>query len=134
MDREKRRVVSVMRCVDHVDPDTVETTGPDRPRRSVTLRDLPSGRHLAQGYGTMSEGLREAITAALNELGEPGDGYRVPVANAVDILRAALAETEPKPLVNSTRHGFTCGLCSWGRDRERTWDEWQRHLRAKHDR
>lgn len=41
-----------------------------------------------------AEGLREAIRAALNELGVPGPGYPAPVANAVDILRAALRPSE----------------------------------------
>ena len=40
-----------------------------------------------------AEGLRAAIDAALHELGEPGPGYPAPVANAVDILRAALRDT-----------------------------------------
>ena len=44
--------------------------------------------------------LRAAIDAALHELGVPGPGYPAPVANAVDILRAALraALEEPTPL------------------------------------
>lgn len=43
--------------------------------------------------------LRTALTAALNELGVPGPGYPAPVANAVEILRAALADSprEAKP-------------------------------------
>ena len=41
-----------------------------------------------------TEGLREAIDVALHELGEPGPGYPAPVANAVDILRAALRSSE----------------------------------------
>jgi len=39
--------------------------------------------------------LRAAIDAALHELGVPGPGYPAPVANAVDILRAALEEPTP---------------------------------------
>jgi hypothetical protein len=38
-----------------------------------------------------TDALREAIRAALNELGVPGPGYPVPVQNAFDILDAALA-------------------------------------------
>jgi hypothetical protein len=38
---------------------------------------------------TLAE-LRTTVEAALNELGVPGEGYPAPVANAVDILRAAL--------------------------------------------
>ena len=44
-----------------------------------------------------AEGLREAIRAALHELGEPGPGYPAPVANAVDMLRAALRDTGSRP-------------------------------------
>lgn len=29
-------------------------------------------------------------------------------------------------------HGFTCGTCSWGRDRPRAMDEWQAHMQAEH--
>jgi len=38
--------------------------------------------------------LREACLRSLSELGVPGPGYPAPVANAVDILNAALAEEE----------------------------------------
>ena len=39
--------------------------------------------------------LRRAIRKALDELGVPGEGYPAPIANAVEILRAALpAENE----------------------------------------
>lgn len=44
------------------------------------------------------DGLREAVRHALNELGVPNEDYPAPVANAVDILTAALAipeESEP---------------------------------------
>lgn len=40
-------------------------------------------RHEAQRF-------REAMLAALDELGVPGPGYPAPVANAVGILRHAL--------------------------------------------
>lgn len=36
-----------------------------------------------------------AIDKALHELGVPNDGYPAPVANAVDILRAALGGSTP---------------------------------------
>ena len=41
------------------------------------------------------ERLRSAIDAALHELGVPQPRYPAPVANAVDILRAALEEPTP---------------------------------------
>jgi hypothetical protein len=43
------------------------------------------------------EALREAIRAALNELGVPQPGYPAPVVNAVEILSAALAAPRPAP-------------------------------------
>lgn len=39
--------------------------------------------------------LRRAIDAALRELGVPDETYPAPVANAVDILRRAVASTPP---------------------------------------
>ena len=38
--------------------------------------------------------LESAVKAALDELGVPGPDYPAPVANAVEILRAALTEQE----------------------------------------
>jgi hypothetical protein len=40
---------------------------------------------------TVEDQLRQAIQAALNEVGVPGPGYPAPVANAVTILQRALA-------------------------------------------
>lgn len=50
-----------------------------------------------EDYGSMRDKIARmtlAIDAALHELGMPGPGYPAPVANAVDILRVALASTE----------------------------------------
>jgi hypothetical protein len=40
--------------------------------------------------------LEAAVKSALDELGVPGEGYPAPVANAVEILRAALGDTPPR--------------------------------------
>lgn len=40
-----------------------------------------------------SERLRKAIRTSLNELGVPDSDYPAPVANAVDLLISALADT-----------------------------------------
>ena len=62
------------------------------------------------------EGLREAIDAALHELGEPGPGYPAPVANAVDILRAAIRDTGPRPdsgIDHALHYDPSCEECAY---------------------
>ena len=61
-----------------------------------------------------AEALREAIDAALHELGEPGPGYPAPVANAVDILRAALRDTRPDGGIEHALHyDPSCEECAY---------------------
>jgi hypothetical protein len=57
--------------------------------------DADAMEHVLSTTPPAPEGLREAIRAALNELGVPGPGYPMPVANAVAILEAALSTTPP---------------------------------------
>lgn len=48
------------------------------------------------------DALHDAVQRALNELGVPQPGYPQPVANAVDILRAALARAQPQDTEGGT--------------------------------
>jgi hypothetical protein len=73
-------------------PDILEAALKERDERIAELeRDQVALHDVSEAAGVRL--LREAIDAALHELGVPGEGYPAPVANAVDILRAASDES-----------------------------------------
>ena len=66
-----------------------------RPALPAPEPPLPESGGTAETPGELAD-LRTAIRAALCELGEPQPGYPAPVANAVEILRAALQDVRER--------------------------------------
>lgn len=60
------------------------------------MAEIPGEPSKSEGAGETAvrllTGYREAMQAALNELGVPDESYPAPVANAVDLLNGALGE------------------------------------------
>lgn len=63
-------------------------------RETAAEREVERLRERVAEFEQAHENLSEALRAILNELGVPNEGYPAPVANAIEIARAALAETE----------------------------------------
>jgi hypothetical protein len=57
------------------------------------------------------------------------DGAKVMATGEVNVTaRYEVEDKEPAPEDPDFGHGFTCGLCQWGRDRVHTHDEYLFHM------
>jgi hypothetical protein len=72
-------------------PQTWAVGTPDWTLAECPREDVARFIALAPDLARLVEELGGALEAALQELGVPGEGYPAPVANAVEILKVALA-------------------------------------------